>query len=410
MDPVQFVLEQTERRRKTLEPNKCQNCGGELLEINGDIVCNHCGTNYGKKPKSAQEEYIEALMASYILKATTNKSNNKQNKHLYQARDEFYNGHYADCKVHLNRALEIDPGNADANLMKRLLTKGQNGRYINPPSYKYVSAINSWLKDEYYKETIYIDSLFLSYLPSIFISLREVNNLIKLIEASRVEDKDEFLEILNKRKRRKIIAKCILWPLIILLLTLTINDCSKKAAEKATVKIVYQAYSNGGIYIPSKKKYYSSYTYTVSQGDKTVATAVPFDGYKFLRWSDNCTYISREDTVYSSSSVTAYFVKDNSTTKQESETASNSALINNLNSGLQREIQVESIGAPIVITPNFKYEFSNWDNNYDNAFNINPNIILNIEVDDLFENLFFDWENHKEWKFILLFFLSLQNP
>lgn len=388
----------------SLETNKCSNCGGELSENNGEIVCVHCGSNYGKKPKSAQEEYIETLMAACILNATTSKSKSRQNKHLYQARDEFYNGNYADCRVHLNRALEIDPGNADANLMKSLLTKGENGRYVSPPSYKYVNAIKSWLNNEYYKETSYIDSVFLSYLPSIFISLRKVYKLIDLFEASQLENKDEFLEILNKRRRAKIIAKCILWPIIILLLALTINDCSKKSEEKNMITMTYQAASGGGIYIPSEKKYYYSYTYTVSKGSNTVATAQSYDGYKFWKWSDGCTYISRKDTVRSNFSVTAYFVKDNSVTEQNGEVVSETVTIDKIeNRRVQKEMQTKINEMDIAIAPRVKCEFVDRNRAYVNNFSEDSNFELVMSIDGIFENLFFDWKRCKESGFFCSF-------
>lgn len=288
------------------QPNKCPNCGGDLEEIDGKQCCAHCGTTYSSN--NLTDLLLTAVASEYV--AQKNTAHNRAKRHLSQALHEYYAQHYADCRVHLNRALEYDPNNHDANIIKSLLTKGENGRYVSTPSYKIVYAMKNWLRNKDYKHTEYVDSLFLSEISSMFpLTFFSIFQLKNMFEQSSHPNKKEYLEALQKRTRSKIIFKVVFWTLFIILV-LSARSCNSSNSTKS-ITVTYCTSTGGTVYIPSENSRYGDYyTYHVNSGTSTYAVAVPNPGYVFSKWSDGITYDSREDIYYSSSSVTAYFKID----------------------------------------------------------------------------------------------------
>lgn len=376
------------------QTNKCPNCGAILQEKEGVLYCPHCDSKYSTE--NLNELLLATLATNYITKRTNNTST-KVKQHLNQALHEYYENHYADCRLHLNRVLDYDPMNRDANIIKSLLTKGENGRYISTPSYKMISAIKNWLRNKDYKNTEYVNSLFLSEISSMYpLTFFSIFKLKKMFEQSSVPNKKGYLEAIKKRLTSKIIFKLIFWTLFIILVV-SVRSCNSSSSNKSistTFSVTYYASEGGTVYIPKKNLYYTNYySYTISSGEKTTAIAAPFSGYIFYKWSDGSTTARREDWFYSTYSLTAYFKKTDSTSSNTS-TATNISLNYNAGEGgyisgvTCQNITSGQSGSEVTAKPNFGYKFIKWSDGLTTATRKDINCTNGLLVNAIFEQLF----------------------
>lgn len=370
------------------QTNKCPNCGGTLEEKDGKQYCPHCGGEYSNN--TLGDLLLTAMATEYVAKKNT--TSNRAKQHLNQAVHEYYAGNYADCKYQLNRVLDIDPNNDDANIIKSLLTKGENGRYVSPPGRKIVRAIKNWIEDEDFQRTEYVDSLFLSELSSmIFISLYNIFSLKKLFEQSSYQNKNKFLDALNKLLSIKIIVKAVFWTLVIILFAVVPNCNSSSSNKSITVK--YYASTGGTVYIQSEDtRYREYYTYNVKAGTPTYAEAVPYSGYVFSKWSDGITYASRQDTCYSNKSVTAYFKLAPSSTNTS--TTQNISLTYTASEGgyilgnSSQKVYSGNSGTEVTAIPNLGYKFVKWNDGLTETKRTEGNCTKDVSYIAIFEKLF----------------------
>ncbi len=389
------------------QTNKCPNCGAILQEKEGVLYCSHCNSKYSTE--NLNELLLTTLATNYIAKKTNNTST-RVKQHLNQALHEYYENHYADCRLHLNRVLDYDPMNRDANIIKSLLTKGENGRYISTPSYKMISAIKNWLRNEDYKNTEYVDSLFLSEISSMFpLTFFSIFQLKKMFEQSSVPNKKAYLEAIEKRLASKIIFKVVFWTLFIILVV-SVRSCNSSSSNKstsATLSVTYYASEGGSVYIPKTNFYYTDhYSYTISTGEKTTAIAVPFSDYIFYKWSDGSTTARREDKFYSTYSLTAYFKKTDSTSSNVSTTTNISLTYNAGEGGYVSGNTCQNItsgqsGSEVTAKPNFGYKFIKWSDGLTTATRKDINCTNDLLVNAIFEQLFDGGQGTQESPFII---------
>lgn len=361
------------------QPNKCPNCGATLKKDDNRLTCPYC--DYNCENESSNQNLIDTLATAYVMKKMFSSSHYKAKRHVSRAIDEFYDSHYSDCRMHLNNALRIDPDNKDAILLKSMLTKGQNGRYIDPPSSKYVKAMKVWLKNEYYKSTEYMDSLFLSNIRGIYLDLLDIRDLIKYFEESSLENKNEFLEYLYRIRKVK---KIIMWFIILLIIIASIAAAAAGVHKvKSEIKVYYYASEGGTVYIPKERtRYINYYIYSVNPGSVTYATAVPDQGYQFVEWSDGLKNAQRTDKLTSNYTVTAYFSPKTYTVKYS---AGNGGYISGETS---QSILPNKNGSTVTAIPNLGYKFSKWSDGETNATRRDMNISKTFYVTAYFESVF----------------------
>ena len=361
------------------QPNKCPNCGATLKEEGNKLICPYC--NYDCENESSNKKLIDTLATCVCYEKMFGSSHYKAKQHVSRAIDEFYDSHYSDCRMHLNNALRIDPDNKDAILLKSMLTKGQNGRYIDPPSSKYVKAMKVWLKNEWYKSTVFMDSLFLGNIRGIHLDLLDIRDLIKRFEESSLENKNEFLEYLYRIRKVK---KIIMWFIILLIIIAAIAGAAYGAHKvKSEIKVYYYASEGGSVYIPEERtKYINYYRYSVNPGSITYATAVPDQGYQFIEWSDGLKTAQRTDKLTSNYTVTAYFSLKPYRVAYYADTGGY------ISGETSQSILPNKNGSTVTAIPNLGYKFSKWSDGETNATRRDMNISKTFYVTAYFERIF----------------------
>lgn len=299
---------------------KCKNCGA-ILNVEDDLlVCPNCGTKYVMKD-DVNNNYVtnnETIIKNYYgSSATKEKNKEKVNNYLTLAISNFNAKQYADAKDRLNRVLNIDPSNVDAQILYELLTKGTNGRYISPPSYKCFMAIKDWLQSGS-ANTSQLEDFIYYILTSSVLSLNELKELEEEFYNSDFKNKDKFINLIQKTKRRIIVFRWISLSIVaiicIMIISCAFSNNGKQKEKNITYSVIYYTSEGGYIYVPNKGTNYTvSYGFDVKKGNSGhTVIANPKDGYKFSKWSDGYSNARRTDNnVQGNIRVTAYFVRDN---------------------------------------------------------------------------------------------------
>jgi tetratricopeptide (TPR) repeat protein len=106
----------------SLKPFECKNCGSPLTQCgDGSFVCLHCGTAY-----KDQDDIININTTNnirnenhfYGTTVLTQAQKDNVEGYFFRLTEEYKQGNFIDAKKFLDRVLEIDPLNPDANIVK----------------------------------------------------------------------------------------------------------------------------------------------------------------------------------------------------------------------------------------------------------------------------------------------------
>lgn len=348
---------------------KCKNCGA-ILDVQDDVlICSQCGTKYVMKD-DINNNYVtnnETIIKNYYGRAATEEKNKEKIKdYLKLAVSNFNVEHYADAKDRLNRVLNKDPSNLDAQIILDLISKGPNGRYISPSSAKYKNAAIKWLNSDNPNSASYLPDVLYCGLRRSVLSLGELRDLEERFVESDLGCKGKFVELLQRSRKSKIIWSCISWSIVMILCLIFIfsarNGCTSKNGNSNSNKY-YSAmyYASDGGYIYSQKRntnYSNYYGFDVAKGKSgETVIANPDIGYKFSRWSDGYTDAVRVDkNVQGAISVTAYFVRDNHYVTITYSAQDGGSIIG----ALQQTILINGNCSAVVAIAINGYKFSKW--------------------------------------------------
>lgn len=351
---------------------KCKNCGA-ILNVEDDLlVCPNCGTKYVMKD-DVNNNYVtnnETIIKNYYgSSATKEKNKEKVNNYLTLAISNFNAKQYADAKDRLNRVLNIDPSNVDAQILYELLTKGTNGRYISPPSYKCFMAIKDWLQSGS-SNTSQLEDFIYYILMSSVLSLNELKELEEEFYNSDFKNKDKFINLIQKTKRRIIVFRWISLSIVaiicIMIISCAFSNNGKQKEKNITYSVIYYTSEGGYIYVPNKGTNYTvSYGFDVKKGNSGhTVIANPKDGYKFSKWSDGYSNARRTDNnVQGNIRVTAYFVRDNNYVSI-TYIAGEGGTIMGEN---QQMLKINGTGTFVVAIPYIGYNFVKWSDGLETA-------------------------------------------